>query len=351
MKAKKSEITQLNTKIRNAKRRKRSTKAQMMDIRAEEENLLQLRKEHAALVADRLTFIVQARNTFVKTQLREEMQTNLPEGQTLEVHCVSNTHYASWKGAPLTGPRLSVKATGIPALRNYAFSLSAPGLLRTLDVYVGSDMQLFLKDLQLWTESTTVDRRFELLELVKTPKEKLGRRINTRTVEFAREVSNSMTRILEAKNTEAIASALKVLDNKQKKHPATVRAFIRKNGKYSTKICPKECWNENFSRLMSDLTVKQEEVLACAEIKLTHDLEEGLTSDLVALEGMLECKILGPGFAREFLLTFQASPRPLSPRKSSPKRSPLTKARSATSSQTRFPSTRKTCATSYTTPP
>lgn len=288
VKANKLEITQLNTKIRSAKQRKKATKAQMMDIRSDEEALVKLRKEHAAIVAEWFDFIVHARNTFVKTQLQEEIETYLPDGQILVIHCVSNNHYASWEGAPLAGPRLSIDATGNPLLRSYAFSLAAPGLLRTLDVYVGSDIQIFLKGLQLWTESTMIDRRSELLELVRIPVDKLGKLISARTTAYSKRISASMTKVLKAKNLEAVASALKMLDKKQQKNAGTVRAFMRKYGKYSTKVWPKECWYENLSKSISDTAVEQEEVLARAEVNLPRDLKKGVVSDLAELEAIFE---------------------------------------------------------------
>lgn len=47
--------------------------------------------------------------------------------------------------------------------------------------------------------------------------------------------------------------AVKMLQKKREKHHSTVRAFIRKNGKHQTGVCPKEAWNVHLSQAVVEV--------------------------------------------------------------------------------------------------
>lgn len=124
MKGKSKEMTKLKRKIEAGKRKKmRAKKAEMMELREEEDNLKTLKRELEK---------IKSRNTLVIEQLREMLQSCVPAGMVLPVHCISNYHYAAFSGTAVTGPRLTVEMTGIPALRAYALGLPAPGLFKTM---------------------------------------------------------------------------------------------------------------------------------------------------------------------------------------------------------------------------
>jgi hypothetical protein len=281
MKAKKSEITQLNSKVTaTKKRKKKATKQQMLDVREEEETLKEMRQQLAQLEAERFEFFVTTRNSLVTEQLQETMQSHVPRGQILDVHCVSNYHYAGLKGAAVNGPRLSAETTGIPKLRANTLALMAPRLMATLDHYTNFSLQAMLKDLQLWLHSASVDRRAELLELTRQPRLKLKPAFEHRLGTFANDVQNASNSTLMQAVSEASQAALKQLAKKKGKHPATIMAFIRKNGNYATKMCPKESWNENFSKFFADTVARCEASLTQARELLTAKLERGVIDDL-----------------------------------------------------------------------
>jgi hypothetical protein len=57
-------------------------------------------------------------------------------------------------------------------------------------------------------------------------------------------------------------------------------AFIRKNGAYATKMCPKESWNENFSKSFADTVARCEASLTQTRDLLTIELERSVIDDL-----------------------------------------------------------------------
>jgi hypothetical protein len=281
MKAKRTEITKLNAKITATKQRKKqATKQQMLDVRDQEEKVKSLKQQHARLEAERFEFIVKTRNSLVTEQLQENMQSHIPRGQILSVHCVSNHHYAGLKGGAVVGPRLSAESTGILQLRADTLALVAPQLMATLEHYTDFNIQAMLNNLQLWLDSASVDRRSDILEWTKQPRLNLIPAFEHRLCTFANDVQSASDSMLLQAVSEASQAALKQLEKKKKKHPATIMAFIRNNGNHSTKMCPKESWNENFSKFFAEVVAGYEVSLAQTRELLTVKLERGVIDDL-----------------------------------------------------------------------
>jgi hypothetical protein len=281
MKAKKAEITQLNAKVTaTKKRKKKATKAQMLEVRDEEETLKDMRNQFAQLEAERFEFIVTTRNSLITEQLQETMQSHIPRGQVLEVHCVSNYHYAGLKGCKVNGPRLSAASTGIMQLRANTLALMAPRLMDTLEHYTNFSLQAMLKDLQLWLHCASIDRRPEVLELARQPWANATLAFVHRLTTFAKDIEAASDRTLMPAVSEASQKALAQLEKKRQKHPSTIMAFIRKNGNYATKLCPKESWNENFTKHFAEVVGKCEGSLTLTRALLTDKLERGVVNDL-----------------------------------------------------------------------
>jgi hypothetical protein len=281
MKAKKSEVTQLNAKVTaTKKRKKKATKSQMLEVRDEEEALKELKDQFAQLEAERFEFLVTTRNSLVTEQLQEGMQNHMPDGHILEVHCVSNYHYAGLKGSKVNGPRLSAASTGILQLRANTLALMAPRLMKTLDHYTSFSLQAMLKDLQLWLHCESVDRRQEILKLAVQPKANATPAFEHRLGTFAKDIQATSEGILMQSISEASQKALGQLEKKRQKHPSTIMAFIRKNGNYATRLCPKESWNENFTKHFAEFVGKCEASLTQTRELLTTKLERGIVDDL-----------------------------------------------------------------------
>jgi GTPase SAR1 family protein len=281
MKAKKYEITTLKAQIAQIKKKKkRATKQQMMDVREEEESLKGLTRDFAHLEAERFGFLVQTRNALITEQMQDVMQSHLPPGHVLEVHCISNSHYAALNRAGIRGPRLTAEATGIPKLRTNTIALVAPKLLSTLEHYVAHDVKQMLEQLQLSLSDAPVDRRVELLALASQPRDQLPAMVNVRLASSAASVRTVAEVTLRPAIPEASKAALEQLARKETKHWKTIAAFIRKDGNHATKMCPKESWNENFMKSLTDVVIVSLALLSQTRAQLTGALERGIIESL-----------------------------------------------------------------------
>jgi hypothetical protein len=203
--------------------------------------------------------LVLARNTLVIQQLRENLESHMPEGQSLVVHCVSGFHYSALRGREIDGPRLSPEATGIPKLRAETLALAAPRLQTTLENYMNYTVSSNLKSFQAWLNGTTVDCGSDLLNLARQPLDELEFLVGRQFDDLAKK-RDRMQETLKAAIPEAKAAASQHIDRKRGKQGATIMAFVRKNGRHKTKLCPRECWNEGFLRKFVDV-VKQSQGL------------------------------------------------------------------------------------------
>jgi len=293
MKAKKSEITTLKAEISKIKRKKkRATKQQMMDVREEEETLKRLTAEFARLEAERFAFLVQTRNALITEQMQEAMQSHLPAGHVLEVHCISNSHYAALNRTGIRGPRLTAEATGIPKLRANTIALMATRLLDTLERYITIDVKSMLQGLQLWLSTASSDHRAELLALASQPRDKLPVMFKARITSHANNVANMSGGALQQAIPEASKAALEHLAKKETRHAATIMAFIRNNGNHVTKMCPKESWNENFMKSSTDVIQSCLTYLSQTRQQLTKVLENAVIEDMNEFKKTIEGKYL-----------------------------------------------------------
>jgi GTPase SAR1 family protein len=249
MKAQKSAITALKGQVAKIKRKKkRATKQQMMDARELEEHVKGLTRKYARLEAERFAFLVQTRNAMVTKRMQDELQSYLHPGHVLEVHCVSNSHYAALNRAGIRGPRLTAETTGIPRLRANTIALVAPQLLTTLEKYVTFQVKSLLDDLNVFLQMASTDRRVEILALASQPRDKLPSMVVARISSLAIHIQTIPEGTFQQAMPEASRAALEQLAKKGEKHWKTISAFIRNDGNHQTKLCPKESWNEYFMK-------------------------------------------------------------------------------------------------------
>ncbi|KAH9845227.1 hypothetical protein Tdes44962_MAKER01237 [Teratosphaeria destructans] len=217
------------------------------DILQLQEKLKATEQEHRDVAQQRFELLVDARNANAMRRLKAEKTDQLTPGTTLEVFCVSNLHYLALKGAKtINGPRLDAEATGVPALRAYILKSAAPAQFAALENYIGHKFTTFMKGLAMWARSYSVQGAAQLLKAVKKPQGMAQDIVNN----YVEELTNASTALviapLMAAQQDLIKGAFEVLDEKQKWHWSTMRAFIRRDGTHRTSVVPKQCWNEQF---------------------------------------------------------------------------------------------------------
>ncbi|KAK3112459.1 hypothetical protein LTR53_011253 [Teratosphaeriaceae sp. CCFEE 6253] len=274
-------IKKLEREAKHQRRLKRQTKQKMLDTVDKEDRVEVLKGELKGVDLRRFESLVQARNDWITAQLRINMDCYLPAGMTLQVHCISNSHYAAIKaGRSMRGLRLSPHATGVPALRAYALTLVAPGLLCNLEEYHNTKVGLLLKNAQLWVKTTNVERRAELLDLVLQPLNNLRGHIDARLDAFEKGIKGCLVDALHRQFEDNQKVAAKALDQKRSKHAATIMAFIRKNGNHQTSVCPKESWNEHFMQGVTVFISENWEAFESSKAQITDHLRDTLIKDM-----------------------------------------------------------------------
>ncbi|KAK1813169.1 hypothetical protein LTR12_012423 [Friedmanniomyces endolithicus] len=275
-------IKQLDDANKLARRKKnRQSKSTLLDMHNKEEELDAMRKALESVVLSRYQFSVQARNQWVTQQIRETMEGTLPKGATLAVHCISTAHYAAIKaGRWVEGPRLTPEGTGVPALRAYALALAAPELMQSLEQYCSEDLNVFFKSAQLWIKTTHVERRAEILRLAQVPLERLEGRVEVRVAAFKEGINSGLINALHEQFATTRDTALKVLDKKHELHWSSVCAFIRKHGNHTMRLCPKESWNEQFVKAITELVDQHWEAFENTRTQISNQLRDVLIQDM-----------------------------------------------------------------------
>ncbi|KAK5107579.1 hypothetical protein LTR62_001022 [Meristemomyces frigidus] len=283
-KALQKNIKGIEIEMRAQKKVRRPSKQVLIEIQGKELQIKQRRQEQEDLKAQQFECLVDARNEHVTKQLAGRMNDHLPKSMPLRVHCVSNVHYDAIKARrSVQGSRLSAKGTGIPALRALALALAAPGLLRTLEQYIQVTLLVFIRNMQLWLKTTFIERRRTLVLLAKNPQNMLEERVQRRLVTFDSGIKSSLTSPLHRLWSATRRVALEEFKKRERKHPSTVRAFIRKNGNHSTRICPKDSWNEHFMKGVTEFIVEHWEAFESSKSSITDHLKDALVQDMRAI--------------------------------------------------------------------
>lgn len=192
--------------------------------------------------------VVKTRNDDVTVKLQDALKGHLPEGQQLPMFFVSNQHYSTLKGVEEAGKfQLDAEATGIPSLRRYALGLAAPGLLRSLEDYTHHQFTVFFEGVYLWVIREYVQGAKALKAIVGQPKHGLDSKLALYLDELSQAVHEHLTEPLQQRSPKFSKAAIALFEQKQQqKHWATIRAFLRKDGKHESKLCSKEVWTEQF---------------------------------------------------------------------------------------------------------
>jgi hypothetical protein len=284
------EINKFGHTSRTAKRSRQSksstTATQQMSQASS--SLEDLKRQRRLLRSKFFASMVSARNVLITQQLIENLGSHMPEGSEPDVYCVSSLYYAVLKGRGIDGPRLSANDTGIPRLRAEALALAAPHVQGTLENYLNYTVPLNLKSFQAWLNGTAVDCRTELLDLVRQPQGELEFLVGKRLAHFQKQTNDRMQKVLEASLQEAKDAASRHVAKKRSRFGATIMAFVRKNGKHSTRICPKECWNEGFLRYFAEVVKGCHNSLSEARQELNEECKKAAYQRLDSLISSVE---------------------------------------------------------------
>jgi hypothetical protein len=187
--------------------------------------------------------LIKARNLHTQRMLRAE-KTSVPN---FDIFCVSNAHYASWKGVEcVEGKRLSVVDTGLPALRSYIRSFAAPARSRAQEDYIEHDFSVFIQSLNLWSGAFTDMNVNKLLADVKALQKDVSLITAKYVAELGKNLHAHIVKHLEENQIKIVDAALQHWAHKQNLAWQTIRALVRRNGNFQRKNAAVS-WNEEFS--------------------------------------------------------------------------------------------------------
>ena len=182
----------------------------------------------------RFEALVNARNNYVITRLQQNKDRYMPEGVTLAVHCVSNSHCKTYTSREeLAGPRLSMEATGIPALRKWLLDMAAPSLLRVEEHIIGR-ANIFVRGVSLWVDNTPDWRRTGVLDIIQEPGKTWDNSIDTFLTEAKAATHDQLIDRLQTGKGATLSAAIRYVRLLKAWNASTLRVFFYNNGNHET---------------------------------------------------------------------------------------------------------------------
>ena len=233
--------------VRTKLKRKTCTATQRNTLRDQEDALMASIEKLEAL---KFECVVGARNAHISAVLKWDKAEYLPEGAELPVYCVSNRHYAVYKGAAAQeGPLLEVDSTGIPDLRAYALALAAPSVWESHKEILVHRLKVLFHGVHGWAQNSPTRSNRGLPQVVK-PVRSLWTAISEASVDHCiQSFSSVIVGKLRAEHASSFAELMRYfafLCDKNEWHPSSFLAFFRNNGRHTTKTAGTHIWNEAF---------------------------------------------------------------------------------------------------------
>lgn len=236
---------------RRTKKSKQLSQRELEELRArmfaEMGSLESQQQQLNDITQEKFELLVDVRNAFASRGLKADQQNNMAPNESLEVFCVSNSHYSMLKGTEeISHPRLRPDMTGIPALRKFILERAAPAQLATLEGHIYHRYTVFMKGLAMWAKSYTLDGSDDLLAGVAAPQAGIGAALNRYLSGLLGACNSIIIAAIHDNLPAVIARATKELARKKLLHWCTIRATIRKDGNHMRSVVPQESWNEEF---------------------------------------------------------------------------------------------------------
>lgn len=126
-----------------------------------------------------LRYFVEKRNRKVTHALVRRYGNELPSGDDLHVHCVSNKLYREQREAPSAVAMPYLNLSGIIRLRKHCIGIVSSEQFRKAVAYINNDTTALLSDVQLWAQSgagnATAENREVILQALDIVEARLAR--------------------------------------------------------------------------------------------------------------------------------------------------------------------------------
>ncbi|KAK3625596.1 hypothetical protein LTR56_020316 [Elasticomyces elasticus] len=206
---------------------------------------------------------VVARNHDVERELAKVCSKWVANGRTLDVHNVSNTHYAAHKDdLGEQAACMSLEETGIIGLRRYVYVTLAMKRLQALRDYLETDIAPFANSLAMRLDPSKLRGHDEVVKLLEAAVADIDGLVNQTLARVPQLVDEALTQPLCEKREAFAQIAVDIFNGKYKEWlKRSSLAFMRNNGRHKTTCRPQESWNQQFAQPAVSAVDRQLETL------------------------------------------------------------------------------------------
>lgn len=204
--------------------------------------------EHQDVVQERFDLLITIRKSYIQNVLKETVSRHLDNSRQIKLFCVSNLHYNMHKtGRTISGPHLSVQATGIPEVRQYLFESAAPRILQNTKQFINTQLSVLLNGANVVANPESFKGGAQVKSMIEAKCSQL-QPCFTQYVEAVKTLAKcELQDPLAAEQKFITSGSLKRLNEKRAWHWCSIRAFARREGCHKTPSQPQQSWNEQFT--------------------------------------------------------------------------------------------------------
>ncbi len=234
-----------------------------------------LEGERSRLRNELLNGLVQNRNRHIQHQLLTKKAASIPQGMSLKIFLLSNTHYMRHvTKATRDEPILSRRTSNVPGLREYLAGVIAPARLATLEYHVNFRVAVFLKGLELWAYGLRSKSPKQLCTIVARPREKLGEILINYFGDIDIHAQATVANPMKAKLSTLISHATPYINKLRKIHPSTLKRYMSFHGRSEDVLFAEEDWNADlFEPAIDNVMETQWPRLAQKQTHLFSDIQ------------------------------------------------------------------------------
>ncbi|KAK3670186.1 hypothetical protein LTR78_009942 [Recurvomyces mirabilis] len=236
---------------RQSKRRRVSTSNEQRALTTASNSLRELQDQLRSAQQHKFERFVNLRLQYIIRELRDKYGANVAPDEILEIHGVSNKHYAEGKGGldPVS-PRLALSDTGIPSLRKHIFMKEAvaSNKIQALRYYLNGDLAALLQSFDSLLQPSASTGHTEMSGIFTSASHRLNAIVSERLQTFPGTIDDGITSHMVRSIPAYLDHAIVELNKRRKWNHQTAKAFIWKNGRHSTRREPfRQSWDQHFS--------------------------------------------------------------------------------------------------------
>lgn len=211
------------------------------------EQLEGMQKRLADLEQQRRQLITKIRANYFRSKLQDKIKQEVPDAKATNLFFVSSEHYMGNKGAKsIVGAVLTLKDTGIPAVRAHILLQASPDIVTTIHHYADA-VDRVISGLGVTIKPEELEACEGVLQHIMKKQGRADQAIQTYIAEIEDGTQAHFVNPIKEALAALILAALVAVDDHRSWHAMTLKAFIRKDGDWATRTKAAQKWNEHFA--------------------------------------------------------------------------------------------------------